>query len=116
MNVSMWSFLKYTSMTNYCSGKGCEAQRALFDGGTIENGKVAVQFRQWHGRIVRQLVAMIDFAPHSDVTCYGGLVQAPANKADSTHAPYSRNPVCTEWVAILGEFPFRAGDNTVTRV
>jgi hypothetical protein len=62
--------------------KGCAAQRALFHG-TLENGKVAVEERWVHGRIVRELIAKVRFEWKADVTCYGGML-APARKEKDT--------------------------------
>ena len=62
------------------------AQRALFLGGTLENGKVAVQRRRHHGPFVRHLIAMVDFNPDSVVTCYGGFLEAAPRTKGQTNA------------------------------
>jgi hypothetical protein len=62
------------------------AQRALFNAGTLANGKVVVQVRKSHGRYLRQLVAGQDFQVGEDVTCYGGwLTRAPEETDEHTH-------------------------------
>jgi hypothetical protein len=67
-------------------GTGCAAQRALLHGGTLTNGKVAIQFRESHGKPLRELVAKKRFNEGDDVTCYGGFVGlAPMEKQDHTH-------------------------------
>jgi hypothetical protein len=65
---------------------GCQAQRALFHGGTLQNGKVSVEFRQSHGRMLRELIARVKFKPGADVTCYGGFVAPSTQETDKdTH-------------------------------
>jgi hypothetical protein len=66
--------------------KGCRAQHALLHGGTLKNGKVAVDRRCSHGIRLRELVARIRFEVGDVVTCYGGLVKAAPSETDSdTH-------------------------------
>ena len=69
------------------AGTGIQAQRALFHGGTLRNGKLAVEFRQSHGRMLRELIAKVRFEAGDDVSCYGGfLMPAPKKEKDSdTH-------------------------------
>ena len=68
-------------------GTGIQAQRALFQGGTLSNGKLAVEFHKSHGLVLRELIAKVRFETGDDVTCYGGfLMSAPKKEKDSdTH-------------------------------
>jgi hypothetical protein len=67
-------------------GTGAPAQRAIMTGGTLDNGKLRVYFQKSHGVLVRELIAMVRFEPHSVVTCYGGFVElAPSEEACHTH-------------------------------
>jgi hypothetical protein len=66
--------------------KGIQAQRALFHGGTLANGKLAVELCPSHGRMLRELVAKVRFEAGDDVCCYGGFVTLAPEEADSdTH-------------------------------
>ncbi len=51
-------------------GKGCQAQNALLRGGTLDNGKVALEIRWSHGVMLRELIAKVRFEHGDDVTCY----------------------------------------------
>ena len=65
---------------------GIQAQRALFAGGTLQNGKVRIEQRTSHGVIIRELVAGTRFEPGADVTCYGGFMERkPPEKEEHTH-------------------------------
>jgi hypothetical protein len=58
--------------------KGCKAQRVLLRGGTLDNGKVAVEVRWSHGLQLRELIAVKRFEHEEVVTCYGGFaIKAP---------------------------------------
>ena len=66
--------------------KGVQAQRALFHGGTLKNGKVALEWKESHGVMLRELIAKTRFKPGEDVTCYGGFVElAPPVSDEHTH-------------------------------
>jgi hypothetical protein len=67
--------------------KGCQAQRALFYGGTLDNGKVALVKHLSHGVMLRELVAKMRFEEGDYVTCYGGLLGlAPSEETElDTH-------------------------------
>jgi hypothetical protein len=54
------------------SGEGSVAQRALMDGGTLDNGKLFIREQGTHGRSFRHLIAGVAFPPNCGVTCYGG--------------------------------------------
>jgi hypothetical protein len=52
----------------------------------LANGMVTVEFRQSHGRMLRELIAQTRFEPGADVTCYGGFVKPALTETDSdTH-------------------------------
>jgi hypothetical protein len=55
-------------------------------GGTLHNGKVTIELRKSHGRMLRELIARVRFEPGDDVTCYGGFVMpAPPPSDEHTH-------------------------------
>lgn len=93
--------------------KGCKAQRALFLGGTLDNGKVAVEVHWSHGVQLRELIAVTRFEPNDVVTCYGGLVEkAPVVKNPDGHT-HTRQIPGTDYV-LEGEpfsncFPVKQG-------
>jgi hypothetical protein len=63
--------------------KGCKAQRVLLHGGTLDNGKVAVEWRWSHGLELRELIARKRFECGEVVTCYGGFaIKAPVVSED----------------------------------
>ena len=81
---------------------GIQAQRALWLGGTLENGKVTIEMRRSHGRMLRELIARVRFEPGDDVTCYGGfVVPVPPQSDEHTHM---RNLPSTDFV--LEGLPF----------
>lgn len=93
------------------AAKGCQAQRALIHGGTLANGKVAVEVRWTHGRKLRELIAKVRFEPNEDVSCYGGfLQQAPSETDRHTHM---RHVPLTDYVLegqpFAGCFPVEEG-------
>jgi hypothetical protein len=91
------------------TGTGIQAQRALLYGGTLANGKVAVEFHPSHGLMLRELIAKVRFDPGDDVTCYGGLLMpAPKKEKDSdTHVPSV--PFVLEGLQFSESFPTTLG-------
>ena len=91
--------------------KGCKAQRALLNGGTLANGKVHVKVRMSHGRVLRELVAGKRFEPGEDVTCYGGWL-LPAPRETDKHT-YMRHIPLTDYVLdgleFSNQFPSEGG-------
>lgn len=82
--------------------KGCQAQRALLHGGTLDNGQLSVEVRWSHGRMLRELIAKARFEQGEIVSCYGGFV-TPAPLETNLHTHMRHIPL-TDYV--LEGLPF----------
>jgi hypothetical protein len=93
------------------SSNGIQAQRALLNGGTIQNGKVSIQLRMSHGVVIRELIARIRFQPRDDVTCYGGFVekQPPEGEEDTHMRRIPLTNYVLNGIAFSGCFPSQSG-------
>ena len=69
------------------SGTGCQAQRAVLHGGTLDNGKVGVEWTTSHGFTVKGLINRFLLEPSETITLYGGEEQRrpPHETAEHTH-------------------------------